>query len=47
MCQVDLVLCWTDIMLIFALFHKNNNVLSRLDLFLNPNLEQIKILYIL
>ena len=32
MCQVGLVLCWTDIMLIYAPFHENNNVLSRLDL---------------
>ena len=32
MCQVEFVLCWTDIMLIFTLFHENNNVLSRLDL---------------
>ena len=32
MCQVELVLCWTNIMLICAPFHENNNVLSRLDL---------------
>ena len=32
MCQVELVLCWTDIMLICAPFHENNNVLSRLVL---------------
>ena len=32
MCQFELVLCWTNIMLICALFHENNNVLSRLDL---------------
>ena len=32
MCQVELVLCWTDIMLICAPFPENNNVLSRPDL---------------
>ena len=32
MCQVELVLCWTDIMLICAPFHENNNVPSSLDL---------------
>ena len=36
MCQVDLVLCWTDIMLICAPFPENNNVLSRLDLLFQP-----------
>ena len=32
MCQVELVLCWTDIMPKWVPFHENNNVLSRLDL---------------
>ena len=36
MCQVELVLCWTDIMLICAPFPENNNVLSRLDLLFQP-----------
>ena len=36
MCQVELVLCWTDIMLICATFPENNNVLSRLDLLFYP-----------
>ena len=32
MCQVELVLCWTYIMLICAPFHEKNNVLSRLNM---------------
>ena len=36
MCQVELVLCWTDIMLICAPYPENNNVLSRLDLLFSP-----------
>ena len=33
MCQIDLVLCWTEIMLISVPLHENKNTLSRLDLF--------------
>ena len=35
MCQVELVLCWTDIMLICAPFHENNNVLIEFGINLN------------
>ena len=40
MCQVELVLCWTNIMLICAPFHENNSVLSRLDLLFLSEFEK-------